>query len=212
MSIHEDWKDENPQKKPMSTGLKVALILLAAGGVLMLVCCGGMAFVVNKVKNNISEDPAVVRARTKDVTDIEIPDDFQPVMSMDLIIMKMFVYETKKQDGQTKKHDGMLMIAELHQNFAKDQNAEAQMKDAMNKQGKGQPDLDIIKSETREFEIKGKPASFKFSEAQDPKTKKEFRQVTGSFPGKAGTAMLVLQVPANEYDEEEIVEMIESIK
>jgi len=36
--------------------------------------------------------------------------------------------------------------------------------------------------------------------------------VTGTFPGRGGPAMLLYQVPEDEWDEDQVVQMIESIQ
>ena len=104
----------------------------------------------------------------------------------------------------------LLLQATLPFDDSKEQ--EDEMRRQLRRRNFGERELNIISSESREFEIRGEPVKFLFSEAEDPASDVAYRQITGSFPGKEGVAMLILQVPAEGYEEETFVKMIESIR
>lgn len=210
MSIHEDWKEEPVPPKPTSGCTKVLVVLLVVGGVCALICCGGVGYVVWRIQKGISKEPAVVREETAQIVTMDIPPLFEPVMSMNLLsFMRMVVYQTPGPEGE----EGMLVLAQFNQQFFPgDDAAEAKMKEALHEQGKQNRDFDIVKTETREIQVKGKPVKFQFAELKDPKDQKEYRRVTGAFAGKSGPAWLMLQVPMEKYDEAAVVSMLESIK
>ena len=75
----------------------------------------------------------------------------------------------------------------------------------------GRENLRVTKTETREMTIRGKKVDVEFAEATD-RQDVEMRQVSVTFPSADGTAILILQVPLDRYNEEQIVKMLESIK
>jgi hypothetical protein len=88
---------------------------------------------------------------------------------------------------------------------------EQQLRQSMQQQNMGEQ-LAIKESESRTVSVEGKDTDFLFSTATNLKDNSEWRQVTGAFPGKNGTAFINLQQPADKFDEDAVVQMLESIK
>ena len=83
----------------MSTGVKVPIIVGIVFFVLAVLCCGGFFLFVRHISQGVSQDPAVVKAMTDEITQIEIPEPLKPKASMDMKVpivntslMKMAVY------------------------------------------------------------------------------------------------------------------------
>ena len=194
-----------PKKKGMSTMAKVLIFLGCSAFGIFALCCGGGIWWVSKMQP--TQNPGEIAARTKTIVDIEIPATFKPTIAMDVKIpfaftMKMAVYNTAQQ--------GMLILMSMDLPTGGPQQ-EAQMRQQMKQQGHGRQ-LTIKSSETKKFMIRGKEVEFNFAKATEDSTNKPFRQVTSSFNGKIGMTMLIMQIPEDEYKEEEIIKMIESIK
>tara|TARA_R110002111_G_scaffold262875_1_gene342481 strand:- start:22996 stop:23661 length:666 start_codon:yes stop_codon:yes gene_type:complete len=199
-------------KKGMSTGVKVLLILLGLGGGCLLLCCGGLFYAARNmdIKMKVTEKKAEIIAIQNEITDITIPDIFKPQAGVTFSVigkgMQMALFEPESKQGililmsLTVPDDGMLDMEKEFRSSLNNQN-----------QNQNQRKLDITKEEQREFTIKGKKLNFTFAEGTDEE-KTEFHQITGVFPGKNGPAFLMLQIQSEEYNEEEIVKMIESIK
>lgn len=198
----------SPPKKGMGTGMKVVIILLSLGGVGMLLCCGGIFYAIRSSEFKVTENKQEIKEIQNEIATISIPTQFKPHtgMSMKLgsIKMRMAIYESESRKGAIVlmsmgiPNDGMVdMEKEFRQNIKR--------------QNQDQRDLDITKEEQREFTIKGQKLKFTFAEGTD-KQGNAFNQVTGVFAGNEGPSFLMVQVPADEYNEEEIVKMIESIK
>lgn len=102
----------------MSTTTKVLLTLVGIGGLFFLLCCGGLFFAGFKfqqfAKNAVKQDPESVREVTADIIGIDIPDDFEPKQSMDMIFMKMVIYQHKADPSAT------LMISQFGNQFGGD--------------------------------------------------------------------------------------------
>ncbi|MCA9041503.1 MAG: hypothetical protein KDA65_14215 [Planctomycetaceae bacterium] len=205
-----DYADRVP-KRGMSTGTKILLGFLIGGGVLGLICClGGIYLAFNMFE--VSKNPADVIATTNEITTIDIPQDqFPPQLSMKMNMfgfykMTMVVYSNN--NGQNSNY---LFLASMELAEASAEELEQALNQASKDQGKGN-DLRIDSNETREIEIQGAPREFTFSEATNNKTGDKFRQIKGAFPAKKGSAFIIIQVPEEEYDDEAMMQMLESIE
>jgi len=207
------WDDEGgalrPKKKGMSATMTVVIILgcIAGGG--FLLCCGGAVWWISS--NKPTMDPQEVMAITKEIVEIEIPDDFQPTMGMNVNVFGMAKVKMAQYD--TKSGEGALILMSMEIAAAGGQAAqEAQMRQQLQQQRQGDPNLRIKKSEPREFEIRGEKVDFNFAETENMDNGDPWRQVTGTFAGKDGTVMLMLKIDEEAYDEDVVIKMIESIK
>ncbi len=153
--------------------------------------------------------PADVAALAQEIADIEIPAAFAGKMGMKMNLgfmsMKMCTFE--QTEGR-----GMLQLMEMQISVGDPKDGEAQLKQSMRQQGNQEMQaLNIEKSETREYEIRGEKASFTFAEGKEINTSAPYREVKGNFKGKSGVAVLHLQLQEEAWDDEKITQMIESI-
>lgn len=198
--------DVDRPKTGKSGVVKVLLILLAVAVVAGVLCCGGAFWWVSTWKP--TEDPVKVRAQTAEIIDIEIPESYQPAMAMNMNM----VFMTMQMTMWTAPGNGMLMIAQAQAPQGADQaQMEQQLSQSMRQQQMGQQ-LNVKESETRTISIEGKDVDFTFAKATNANDNSDWRQVTGAFPGKGGTAFINLQQPADSFDEAAVVKMLESIK
>jgi len=219
MSMHDDLQAEQPQKRGMSSTAKVLLVLGSIAGVCLLICCGGAVFMGFKFRDTIkavadatSNDPAVVKQRTQEVVEIEIPEEFKPVatwgMPLGAFSMRQFIYQPPGNPNS------VLVIMETNQPLAPGQDAK-QQREAMQqgmRQGQqmGSIDMQEESRETRQFTINGEEVPFEFIKGKAHGV--AAHKIVGIFPGKQGTVMLILMVADSDYDEEKIVNMIKSIR
>jgi hypothetical protein len=204
MSAADDWG--RPPRR-MSTGTKVLLICLAVGGVCLLLCCGGAFYLVRTRMDIRPNNPVAARATAAEIADFHPPPGFEPRGSIAMNLpfvpgMKAAIYELENGEG-------VLIIAELATSDAGG-DAQREMHRVLQEQNRAPRRLQTIRSESRVFEIGGREVRFLFSEAQD-ENGREYRVVSGSFPGKGGTAQLILNVEADRYEEEAVIKMIESL-
>ncbi|KAA0137092.1 hypothetical protein FYZ48_16815 [Gimesia chilikensis] len=197
-----------PPKQGMSSGVKILLILLALGGIGMLLCCGGIFYAVRNVKAKVTENKQEITEIQNEIATINIPEYFVPQMGMsaDVIGKKilMAIYEEKEKDGGL-----VLMSFGLPNDGMVDMNKE--FRQNLKQQNQNQRELKIDKTEQKEFEINGEKVEFTFAEGTD-KNDKRFHQVMGVFPGKTGATFLFLQIASDKYNAEDIENMIKSIK
>jgi hypothetical protein len=200
-----DLHGQPPRK---SNTAKILLIILAVVVIGAVLCCGGIGlFMYSNPPVKTTTSAAEITEKTNAIADIEILPGFNPVMAMDMnmyvMTMQMAFY-----DGQGS---GMLMIAQVQAPQGGDQaQMQQQMRQSMQQQNMGEQ-LTIKNSETKTVSIDGQDVDFLFSTATNAKDNSDWRQVTGAFPGKNGMAFMILQQPAEAFDEEEAVNMLESI-
>lgn len=204
MSMHEDLQAEQPQKRGMSSTAKVLLVLGSIAAVCMLGCCLSLAFFGLKFKDVIQEgiknvaeatssDPAVVKQRTAEVIEIEIPDEFTPVMMVGGGIgefsMKEFIY-THNADPNS-----VLVIMESNQPRQPGQDAKQQREQMLHGVRQGQQfsmDIQEESKETRNYSINGEDVSFDFIKGKAHGV--PARKVVGVMSGRHGTILIMLIV------------------
>ena len=207
MADHDTWpEDPNvtaPKAKSSGGCGKTILVIGGIGFVVMVLCCGVVGFVGYSLMPKMVTAPAEVSELAKQVVDMKIPDSFQPEsgMSMQNFAFSMHIVTYKHQDAK-----GMLMLGDFELKTA---NAN-QKPDIAEKMNEG-IHLKVGNAEVREFDIRGKKVPFRFADATEKDTDKAFRLVDGSIETPKGEIFIKLVVEPDAYDEDQVVEMIESI-
>lgn len=203
---------ESQRDAGMSTTTKV---ILAIGGlfcVALLVCCGIAMWFGNKAVNTIAEstteNPAEIQSIADSIASIQIPEVYQPQTGVDFDLgfsMQMAIF-SRNAGGQQGAVVLMQMAAPGQQN---DEQMKAQFRQQMQQSGQNQ-EITVESSETRTFTIDGEECDFEFVAGTD-QSGNPVRQVMGVFPGRGGAAFLVVFESEEDWDEEAVVELIESI-
>lgn len=226
MSQDDIFQVEPPRKK--SSGSNKLLIGLAIGcGGMMLLCCGGIAvlgwFGHKMAKEMISQDPVVVVEKTREITDVDIPDGFTPMMSMDMKVPftgQRLIIMTTYVDKESQSNSLVFMQGDEKMGGVNSrQQFEMQMRQSIDQQGQqGQQrreNLIVQESEGFVHEVRGVETTFQIATAKESKTGeesgKEYWQVSGAFKGKSGPAFVFLTVEKEKMTREEIEAFIESI-
>lgn len=220
MSNRDEWPDNpndpTPQRaqqweeKSSGSGcLKYALIVGGLGFVVMLVCCGGLVWFGWGFIPKMATSPADVAAVGQQVMQIDIPEEYVgkagATIDNPLIAMRFAAFLHKEGKGA-------LLIGTMQVKVGNLKDKEADFKTRFEQQSKDKKKLTIKKTEEREFTIRGKQVTFKFSEAEEEGTDKKFRLVTGDLEAPGSLTILQLTLEEEAYDEEAVVKMIESIK
>lgn len=195
-------------KTGMSSVVKILLIILAACVLGAVLCCGGGYWYFSRSVSTVMT-PAEVNQLTQEMISIDIPEDFSPLMGMKMNIfgidMKMTMYQPKG--------DGMLQLMRLSGQALNDPQAQQQIDMQMRQQGAGSPNQVAIKnSETKTITVDGNEVEFTFGTGTESKSNAEWKEVTGSVPSDGGVVAIRLQQPASSYNEEQVMQMLESIE
>ena len=208
--MNPNW--EPPAKRPgMSTGTKVLIIVLVVGGILGVLCCGGVLILGYFFSKAASNDPAVVRQVAARIVSIDLPPDFQPEGSLDVSVpfSMAFAVFADKASGST------VIMAEFGEMFQQNQaQMQAQLEQQMRQQGLAQQKkaAGSVSSHQKQIPIRGQPVTFTFVEAKEEGTGKKRLDVTGVIPGEKKSVMLMISVDAGKYDEAQVTKMLESIR
>lgn len=217
MSDDNVYSEHHESQPPgMSSGTKIILISLGVLGVLAVACCGGgIWWVRSNFDVDMSTDPAVVRETQEGILDLEVPERFEPQQSMRMKIMvaNMEMAMFKAKTGEVSQLALMKMIFTMEQ--MNQQQAEMQF----NQQNPGSAQLDESSSETRKYTVDGKEISVKFTHgtlrqsenAPAGQIGKEWFSVSSMISVDGGMVMLEMTGPEEEYNEEEIENIINSI-
>jgi hypothetical protein len=145
--------------------------------------------------------------------DIDIPETYKPMQGMNLMAFRMVMYQTSQaEDGAS----GMLTLMQMtiDQPGVTAEQQEQQLRDSMRQQQANQ-DFEASKSETREIEIRGEKVPFQFSEGTVDQggQQQSMHTVSGVVTGTQDRSVMIqITVPDEAYDEQAIVEMLQSIK
>ena len=196
-------------------GGKIWLFLGLGCGFVLLLCCGVGGFMVYQVRENFApvNDPAGVTAMAQGIADVEVPAGFRPATGFKFTIpftdqsMTMVVF-------QAENNQGGVFLCEFSAGFGagNQEQFKQQMEQSLNQQGHGTKQLQVLETRTIEVTIHDEPATFNIQKAKDPNDNREYVQVIGVFKGKSGTSMLMAQLPADQYTEDDAEKLVRSIK
>ncbi|MGD9646521.1 MAG: hypothetical protein AB7U73_12470 [Pirellulales bacterium] len=202
-----------PPPPPPAPPRRVWPWVLGAGcGVVLLVCCGvaGLSgYFFSKVKQGLSQDPAKVREVAASIVEIELPPEFAPQMSMDLPVPTMHMTFAVFGNGAN-----MVMLGNMRGAAFAQGNPEAmaqQMETSMQTRRSGRESISAENTETRDFTIRDQQVPFTITEGTGTDSQKQLIEAIGSFPSGDGFIIIVIQVDAEQYSKERVIEMIESI-
>ena len=207
-NFQEDPTPSPPQKS--GSGLKWVLIILGVGGLLCVLACGGlMVGTVVLVRKTVSDDPATVRQIASEITEINVPDGYEPIMSMN-IVFKMAVFGNQNQQSPRA-----LVLMKFPKNMGDEDEMRSEMQRSLDQQGGNQHNFSEMETETRTYTIRGEECAVTVTKmrAEDDT---EVRQCTAVFAAKDGApAMLMFMMPEEEWQdggEADFETMLESME
>jgi hypothetical protein len=199
----------------MSGGCKVLLILGILFGVLILLCCGGIVTTGWYFARATSDDPGTVRAVTEQMVEIELPQEFQPAMSIDFKVpfsgKRLFSAAVYADEDS----HSMLTLASIGKAVPDEQReqVERQIRESLRKEGVNvDTDSEEWESWERELDVRGQKRAFTFAAGKDAESGTRFISATGQIDGKQGPVILMFAGDAEKSDEERVVRVIESIR
>jgi hypothetical protein len=145
--------------------------------------------------------------RDEMISGIDLPEGFEPRMGVNLplggLSLQMAVYSTSDVPDQ-----GGTVLMLMHSTLPiSDEDLRRQMD-----QQAGNQELTIESRETRAVEVDGETINFEFSKGKMKKDGSEMRQVSGLIPGRKGSVLLLMFVPEENWDEEQVLEILKSIR
>jgi hypothetical protein len=175
----------------------------------MLLCCGGVFWLGSTMVPKETKVPAEVAAVGQQILQFDIPAGFE---GTNAVTIDNFFVTVQTADFKRKQGDAQLQLMKMEIKIAGMDKQQQDFKGQFQRPADAHQSLDIKKTEKRDFVIAGKKVAFRFSEAVDPTSNVEFRVVEGEMgTPPVNVRLLKFVIQADDYDEDEVVKMIESI-
>ena len=194
-------------------GNKNKWIWIGLGAALLFCCCAVVAAILvfrqagKTIEEGMKTDPESAAQAARKIADYDLPPGYQEQMSMDILFYS-FVIIAPETDTQTTTSP-LIMLAQFSQAGMDRQQMEQQLRQAFEQQS-GQRGADMQVVEVKNMVIRGEEVEVTIFEGTDTNGY-VVRQLITSFPGKDGTAMLMIMGSPSTWDDNMIDDFIESI-
>jgi len=183
-------------------------------GAALLFCCGavlvaGLVFwqAGKKIQEGIKADPEAAAEAAHKIADYDLPEGYQEQMAMEIMFYSFVMIGPEYSSGSAT--GPVFMLAQFKAGVNQEQ-MEEQLRQSFEQQaGNRGLSLSLVKVENKT--VRGEETEVATYEGTD-ENGLVIRQVITSFPGKDGTAMLMIMGPADLWDQDVIDAFIESIR
>ncbi len=184
------------------------------GALLFCLCAVGAAIflfarVGQQVKEGVKIDPEEAAKAAHAIADYELPPGYQEQMSMNLFVYTMVFIDDDSTGSSPSSGKPTIMLAQFQAGAADQQQMEEQIRRSFEQQS-GQRGLKMEIVETKTMTIRGEEVKVITYEGTDD-SGMVMRQLITTFPGKGGTAMLMIMGSPEDWNQEEIDAFVESI-
>lgn len=185
-------------------------IWIGLGAAVLLCCCAvivaGLVFrqVGKKVQEGVKTDPASASKAAHEIVDYTLPDGYQEQMTMDILFYSFVIIAPESSAAG----EPLIMLAQF-QAGVDDKQMEEQIRQSFEQQS-GRRGMTMELKEVKKMMIRGEERQVAIYEGTD-QSGVSMRQLIATFPGKNGTAMLMIMGSPLGWDDDEINQFIESI-
>lgn len=183
-------------------------------GAALLFCCGavlvaGLVFwqAGRKIQEGVKTDPEAAAEAAHKIADYDLPEGYQEQMAMDIMVYSFVMIGPEYSSGSA---NGPVFMLAQFQSGVNQQQMEEQLRQSFEQQA-GNRGLNMSLVSVEDKTIRGEETQVAIYEGSD-ENGLVMRQLITSFPGKDGTAMLMIMGPAALWDQDMIDAFIESIR
>ena len=183
------------------------------GAALFCLCAVGVAIflfarVGQQVKQGMKTDPAGAAQAAHAIADYELPAGYQEQMAMDLFVYNMVFIAPATTGSSSYSGKPLIMLAQFKAG-ADQKQMEQQIQQSFEQQS-GQRGYTMKVVESKKMTIRGQEVEvITFEGTNENGT--VMRQLVTTFPGKGGTAMLMIMGDPQHWNQEEINTFVASI-
>jgi hypothetical protein len=159
-------------------------------------------------REGMKTDPQGASEAAHAIVDYELPEGYQEQIAMDFFAYSMVIIGPDSTSSPSSTTKPIIMLAQF-QIATNQQQMEEQMRRSFEQQS-GRRGLTMKVVEVKKMTIRGEEVEVTTLEGADD-SGFVMRQLVTTFPGKDGTAMLMIMGSAQTWDKEEIDQFIESI-
>ena len=181
-----------------------ALFCLCAVGVAVLI----FMRIGQQFSEGMKTDPQGASEAAHAIADYELPEGYEEKVAMDFFAYTMVMMGPRSSTTPALAARPMIMLAQF-QVATNQQQMEEQMRRSFEQQS-GWRGLKMKVVDVRQMTIRGEEVDVTTFEGTDERGF-VLRQILTTFPGKDGTALLMIMGAAQTWDEAEIDQFIESI-
>lgn len=185
---------------------------LGAAALFCLCAVGAAALVFmrlgQQVQQGMKTEPEDAAVAAHAIVDYELPPGYQEQFAMDVVFYTM-VFIGPDTSGSSFENKPLIMLAQFGA-MADPKQMGQQIQQSMERQY-GQRGMTMTLVEVRNMTIRGEDVEVFVYEGTDNESM-TVRQLVTTFPGKEGTAMLMIMGDARVWDQDEIDTFIKSIK
>jgi hypothetical protein len=159
-------------------------------------------------KEGMKTDPESASKAAHTIAEYELPEGYEEKIAMDFLVYTMVMMGPKSSSAPSSAARPMIMLAQF-QVATNQQQIEEQMRRSFEQQS-GRRGLKMEVVDVRKMTIRGEEVDVTTFEGKDDNGF-VLRQLLATFPGKDGTALLMIIGSAQTWDKEEIDQFVESI-
>jgi hypothetical protein len=159
-------------------------------------------------KEGMKTDPEGASKAAHTIAEYELPEGYEEKIAMDFLVYTMVMMGPKSSAVPSSASRPMIMLAQF-QVATNQQQIEEQMRRSFEQQS-GRRGLKMEVVDVRKMTIRGEEVDVTTFEGKDDNGF-VLRQLLTTFPGKDGTALLMIIGSAQTWDKEEIDQFVESI-
>jgi hypothetical protein len=178
---------------------------------LFCLCAVAVAFfmfykVGQRVKEGLKTDPASAAKAAHQIVDYDLPPGYQEQMSMDVMFYSFVMIGPQGAD----KAKPLIMLAQFNQMGTDPKQMEQQIRNSFEQQY-GNRGLNMKLVEVKKMTIRGEEVKVSIYEGSSS-SGASMRQWITSFPGKNGTAMLMIMGSPQTWDQASVDDFVKSIR
>lgn len=211
MSSPSEIQEFQPPEPSRGCSFPALLVLGLLGGLVILVCagmCGLGMYLFLPSETTVAEDIAQIQ---REIIELELPDFLEPILAQKIdnlfVTARLCVY--RHRQGR-----GLLRIAAVDWSGGDEKKLEQEWLEELSQLPVGDDPrrLEVSQSETREITVGQQSVPFRFEEGQDLSSATRYRQVIGDFTTAAGSVRLFLQLEAEVWEEDAVIQLLNSLK
>ncbi len=210
-----------PPKKRLSRAMKTLLFALAGGGLVVVSCCGLAGINASRLfkasERAAMQSPEETREAVRRIAEIDLPERFTPLMAIDVPLTPAFLGRVGMAGHDVGGGRGSLYLFQLPVPVADSQPVVQIVRQKLVEAGSDSGDrllrdLSVDENESKPMRIRDDDATVFYSAGKDQRTGERFREAAVAFPGRPGTTFVLLQLAEDEWDDDEVARILESIR
>ncbi len=204
-----------PSKDPFDPHVSVRrrLLLMVAGGmatVLLLACCicgGAMFYFRPRIEQNPDKAVQLTKQMLRSIT---IPKSFEPRGTIELNVFHQL--HVRGTYYEMPKVESMLALIHVDSTWNSKARVRQHIRETLLERGGTEESLLVKERQDRDVPVGSEVIRFEFATATDLATDKTYKLVEGLVPGTTGDVLICFKIDADAWNEELVLEMLQSIK